>query len=95
MIKKNEFCRYCGKDLKAKTAKKVFCDDKCRIYYSRELKRGTLDMPKVGDTSINGIVTERKQHNHSLTVTIEPSKSKKEMPHGLSLSQQIEWRINN
>lgn len=73
MIQKNEFCKYCGKELEAKTAKKVFCDDKCRIYYKRELVRGTLVLPKVGQHLGTGIITERKQHNHALTITINPT----------------------
>lgn len=46
MIQKIENCTYCGDKMKdVKSAKRKFCNDKCRIYYGRELKRGTLDIP--------------------------------------------------
>lgn len=79
MIEKAQFCKYCKKDLNAKSAKKVFCNDKCRIYYSRELKRGTLDFPQVGESIGSEVVVARKQHNHSLTLTIKPD-IKKSIP---------------
>ena len=95
MIKKRETCLYCGEKMESVTAKKKFCSAKCKVYYGRELKRGTLDMPKVGDVAVNGIVTEGKQHNHSLTVTINPAQNKEVIPKGLSLSEQLEWKINH
>lgn len=47
MIKKINNCTYCGEKMESKTAKKKFCSTKCRIYYNRELARGTLDLPKL------------------------------------------------
>lgn len=38
MIKRNESCLYCNKQIEAKNIRKTFCDDKCRIYHKRELK---------------------------------------------------------
>lgn len=46
MIKKIESCIYCHEPMESKTAKKKFCSEKCRVYYHRELARGTLDLPK-------------------------------------------------
>ncbi len=72
MIKKIENCIYCGEKMESKTAKKKFCSAKCRVYYKRELERGTLMLPKVGDEFSGADVIKRKQHNHSLTVTVRP-----------------------
>jgi len=38
-------CRYCGKVIKAKTTKRMFCNDKCRIYFGREegRKKGVVN----------------------------------------------------
>jgi hypothetical protein len=54
MIKKIENCIYCGEKMEdVKSAKRKFCNDKCRIYYGRELSRGTLVVPvKVNDPVI-------------------------------------------
>ena len=63
--------------MESKTAKKKFCSDLHRLYYHRELKRGTLNLPKVGQEVLglgNGNkVTERKQHNHAITLTTTPN----------------------
>lgn len=78
MIKKRDNCLYCGDKMESKTAKKKFCSSKCRIYYKREKARGTLYVGKVDEiiSSVNNVqpamVTERKQHNHSLTLTVKP-----------------------
>lgn len=42
MIKKNEFCLYCGEKMESKTAKKKFCSDLHRVYWNREKEAGTL-----------------------------------------------------
>ena len=42
MIVKNESCLYCGEKMESKTAKKKFCSNLHRLYYHRELKRGSL-----------------------------------------------------
>jgi predicted nucleic acid-binding Zn ribbon protein len=44
MIKKRETCLYCGEKMESKSAKKLYCSDKCRIYYQREKARGTLGL---------------------------------------------------
>ena len=46
MITKNTHCLYCGAAMESKTAKKKFCSPKCKVYYGRELERGTLTPPK-------------------------------------------------
>jgi predicted nucleic acid-binding Zn ribbon protein len=35
MIKKKENCEYCGEKMESVTAKKRFCSEKCRVYFSR------------------------------------------------------------
>jgi len=35
MIKKKENCEYCGEKMESITAKKRFCSEKCRVYFSR------------------------------------------------------------
>ena len=47
MIKKIENCIYCGERMESKTAKKKYCSDLHRVYYNREKKRGTLEIPKI------------------------------------------------
>ena len=37
-VKLHETCDYCGRPLNAKSPKKRFCGDVCRIYYGRRLK---------------------------------------------------------
>ena len=74
MIEKNEFCKYCSKPLNAKTAKKVFCDDKCRIYFKRELDRGTLKEVKITDVNIptntiQNITEEKPKTNYTINTT--------------------------
>lgn len=81
MIKKIDNCLYCGEKMESKTAKKKFCSPKCRLYFKREKDRGSLIISKVGEeitnlmgtnTSPSFTVTKRKQHNHSLTLTVNP-----------------------
>ena len=92
MIQKRETCLYCGDKMESITAKKKFCSDLHRLYYNRELKRGTLDLPKVGALTNVGVVTERKQHNHSMTITVQPQKQPELQ---LSLYEQYEDEIRN
>jgi hypothetical protein len=58
MIQKKENCQYCGVKMESITAKKKFCSDKCRVYFSRqpkvkdfyskaELSSKMADMPKL------------------------------------------------
>lgn len=63
MIKKIENCIYCGEKMDdVKSAKRKFCNDKCRIYYGRELSRGTLVVPvNVNDPVIPATVPAEKQ----------------------------------
>ena len=45
MIKKIENCIYCGEKMAdVKSAKRKFCNDVCRIYYKREIDRGSLSI---------------------------------------------------
>ncbi len=36
MKKKNENCKYCGDKLEAKTTRREFCSNKCKVYWHRE-----------------------------------------------------------
>lgn len=103
MIKKIDNCIYCGGKLENHTAKKKYCSDKCRVYYSRELKRGTLGLPPVGQVTPLGTVLDKKQHNHSLNMTVHPTptseknidriaqleKELKNIPSNLSISKKL------
>ncbi len=64
----------CQKEFEPNKPKQVFCSDKCRVYFSREKKKGTESLPKVGDDLLNGKVTKAKQHNHKYTVAVTPNK---------------------
>lgn len=49
MIEKLEFCTYCGKKMESERASKKFCNPQHRLYYHREVKRGTFVAPKIID----------------------------------------------
>lgn len=55
MITKTENCLYCGQPLHAATAKKRYCNDKCRIYFKREQQRLSKNAETV-DVKVNHIV---------------------------------------
>ena len=38
IIEKTETCFYCGKKMESITAKKIYCSNKCRVYYNRAVK---------------------------------------------------------
>jgi hypothetical protein len=38
MKKKKEKCKYCSADLEAKTTRREFCSNKCKVYWHRENK---------------------------------------------------------
>lgn len=74
IIERTIKCKYCGKDIKAKTTKKLFCDDKCRIYFKRELDRGTLKEVKITDVNIptntiQNITEEKPKTNYTINTT--------------------------
>ena len=98
-FKKDTNCKYCGQEMEAKYRSKKFCSNKCRVYFNREFKRGTINLPKVGEVIQNKmpvvdntpfVVTEIKQHNHSLTLTVKPIKE--EIPR-LKGEDSISYRI--
>jgi hypothetical protein len=81
MKQKKDKCEYCGSPLDAKTTRKRFCSDKCRIYAAREKKEpaqqsiapGPLDpMPEKPKWKIR-----------------DP---KPKMPEGLTYLQQLAWK---
>jgi hypothetical protein len=49
MKRKKEKCKYCQKDLEARTTRKEFCSSKCRVYWNRDQQAGkgaTVEQPK-------------------------------------------------
>lgn len=60
-----------------KSAKRKFCNDKCRIYYGREIERGTLIIP-IKSTDIEANLKEREHEliSNPNTVGIESKKTK-------------------
>ena len=74
------------------TAKKKYCSAKCRLYFNRERKKAII----VAEPVIKSIKTEKavvsaKTHQPVL----ETPKNAKEMPRGLSIMEQIQWKIDN
>lgn len=62
MIKKIENCIYCGEKMAdVKSAKRKFCNDICRIYYKRELDRGSLSVSEPQIVDITAKTHENKQ----------------------------------
>lgn len=92
MIKKREACLYCGGKMESKTAKKKFCSDKCKVYWHREnhTEMKIIDANKQTQ-EIKSITHEPPKTNY----TINTVSNKEGMPKGLSLAEQIEWRMNN
>jgi hypothetical protein len=88
MIKKKENCEYCGEKMESKTAKKRFCSEKCRVYYNREANKA----PVIAETPKISIKTEKTTNNTKIPQAPENAK---EMPKGLSIMDQIQWKIDN
>jgi hypothetical protein len=80
MIKKKENCEYCGEKMESKTAKKRFCSDKCRVYFSRESKNAPViaETAKISikiEKPINTIKTLKTQKNELVIEKIEKKSS--------------------
>lgn len=88
MIKKKENCEYCGEKMDSKTAKKRFCSEKCRVYYNRETNKA----PFITETPKISIKTEKTVNDTKIQ---QMPKNAKEMPNGLSIMDQIQWKIDN
>lgn len=96
-------CKYCERPTKVKNTNKQFCSSKCRVYFKREKDRGTIDLPKVGHTinmTSNAppvVVTKRKQHNHTLTLTVSPNGlTRNPGESGIDFAiRKAEWEKNN
>jgi predicted nucleic acid-binding Zn ribbon protein len=92
MIKKIENCIYCGEKMESITAKKKYCSAKCRLYFNRERKKAII----VAEPVIKSIKVEKTISNTKNTITtVETAKNAKEMPNGLSIMDQIQWKIDN
>lgn len=71
-FEKNTNCEYCGKDLNATYRNKRFCDDKCRIYFKRELSvkiEHTPDLPAEVDWYKSAIITTENPKEATVIVT--------------------------
>lgn len=109
MIEKILNCIYCHKPMESLTAKKKFCSEKCRVYYHRELARGTLGIPIVEITKkVKNYYAETIENNFpepnskSVKKSIsdkldEPEKKLTiaDMPNGLSFFQKRQWKEIN
>jgi predicted nucleic acid-binding Zn ribbon protein len=92
MIKKIENCIYCGEKMESITAKKKYCSAKCWLYFNRERKKAII----VAEPVIKSIKVEKTISNTKNKIaTVETAKNAKEMPKGLSIMDQIQWKIDN
>jgi endogenous inhibitor of DNA gyrase (YacG/DUF329 family) len=64
MKQKKEKCKYCSADLEAKTTRREFCSNKCKVYWHRENKvelnnlnvptnTKKIEPPKTSNVAIN------------------------------------------
>jgi ribosomal protein L24E len=62
MINKIENCLYCGQKMESVTAKKRFCSDKCRVYYSRDkISSNLADKPKKVEILAKAVETSKNE----------------------------------
>jgi tRNA(Ile2) C34 agmatinyltransferase TiaS len=93
MIEKRKTCLYCGGEMESLTAKKKFCSDLHRLYYNRELKRGTLELPKVNEPALSRIETESKSQDHQTIPTFLQKPPRMEGESGIDYSIRIaDWK---
>jgi predicted nucleic acid-binding Zn ribbon protein len=90
MIQKNEHCIYCGIGIESKRASKKFCTDQHRLYYHREVKRGTFTAPilqkkvvviqdlNVQNKEIKPITAPKQHSNLNINTADKPEKLKGE-----------------
>ena len=86
MIKKKENCEYCGEKMESVTAKKRFCSEKCRVYFSRtkSVLKNELQKQIIGSNFASKLEKET-----SITKTnIEP-------PSGLKGMDLMIWKSEN
>jgi hypothetical protein len=91
MIKKSEYCLYCGEKMESKTAKKKFCSDLHRVYWNREQKLNRKEI-KIQDAIIPTNVIkpfEQPKTNYTINTTGE------KMPDSLNWKEQLEWKRNH
>lgn len=50
MIEVNTHCKYCLKEMDAKSVRAVFCSSKCRVYFRREKEYKSRNKPFTGAT---------------------------------------------
>ena len=74
--------------MESKSAKKRFCSEKCRVYFNREVKKALV----VAERPEISIQTKKAINSTKIP---ETPKNAKEMPKGLSIMEQIQWKIDN
>ncbi len=60
MIEKTKNCIYCGALMESITAKKRYCSPLHKLYYNREIKRGTFK-PPIKDFGYGKVTDEEKK----------------------------------
>lgn len=78
-------CLVCGVEFEPKNPKGVYCSTKCRMKGMRK-KKAFKPLILIGK---DAIPVEKLKEIYDAPIT------KKEMPKGLSLNQQIQWKIDN
>jgi predicted nucleic acid-binding Zn ribbon protein len=86
MIKKKENCEYCGEKMESVTAKKRFCSEKCRVYFSRT-KSVLKNEPQKQIISSN-FVSKLENETSIAKTNIEP-------PSGLKGMDLMIWKSEN
>jgi ribosomal protein L24E len=63
MKEKNKTCKYCSKEIEAKTTRQEFCSPKCRVYWNREKNVAEVEIPKSTPTASNKPIVAPKKEN--------------------------------
>ncbi len=85
-------CLRCQKDFEPKNPKGKFCSDKCRVYWNRvnahakNVKRAINEVAKM---------ESGEKPKTSFEAFLKEMEGRPQMPKGLSVSEQLEWRSNN
>jgi predicted nucleic acid-binding Zn ribbon protein len=86
MIKKKENCEYCGEKMESLTAKKRFCSEKCRVYFSRT--KSVLKNEPQKQIIGSNFVSKLENETSIAKTNIEP-------PFGLKGIDLIIWKNEN
>jgi predicted nucleic acid-binding Zn ribbon protein len=86
MIKKKENCEYCGEKMESITAKKRFCSEKCRVYFSRT--KSVLKNEPQKQIIGSNFVSKLEKETSIAKTNIEP-------PSGLKGMDLMIWKSEN